>query len=68
MPAALPQREQRGHSSGAYGETDGSDLPDDVREALRVRAARHRRSTEAEVRAIFIEPSPPPPTSHSAHY
>ncbi|MEU4343048.1 Arc family DNA-binding protein [Nocardia sp. NPDC023852] len=31
------------------------DLPDEVREALRVRAAQHGRSTEAEVRAILIE-------------
>ncbi|MGW6336181.1 FitA-like ribbon-helix-helix domain-containing protein [Nocardia rhamnosiphila] len=30
------------------------DLPDDVREALRVRAAQHGRSTEAEVRAILM--------------
>lgn len=28
-------------------------LPDDVHRALRVRAARHGRSTEAEVRAIL---------------
>ncbi|MFC4375441.1 Arc family DNA-binding protein [Nocardia halotolerans] len=31
------------------------DLPDDVREALRVRAAQHGRSTEAEVRQILID-------------
>ncbi|AHH16764.1 Arc-like DNA binding domain-containing protein [Nocardia nova SH22a] len=31
------------------------DLPDEVREALRVRAAHNGRSTEAEVRAILIE-------------
>lgn len=30
-------------------------LPDDVHRALRVRAARHGRSTEAEVRAILQE-------------
>ncbi|WP_063127596.1 FitA-like ribbon-helix-helix domain-containing protein [Nocardia fusca] len=37
------------------------DLPDDVREALRVRAAQHGRSTEAEVRAILIETVSPTP-------
>ncbi|WP_063062468.1 FitA-like ribbon-helix-helix domain-containing protein [Nocardia sienata] len=37
------------------------DLPDDVREALRVRAAQHGRSTEAEVRAILIETVSPRP-------
>lgn len=31
------------------------DLDDDVRERLRVRAARHGRSMEAEVRAILTE-------------
>ncbi len=31
------------------------DLPDEVREALRIRAAQHGRSTEAEVRAILID-------------
>jgi plasmid stability protein len=30
-------------------------LPDEVRRALRVRAAQHGRSTEAEVRAILEE-------------
>lgn len=30
-------------------------LPDEVRRALRARAARHGRSTEAEVRAILEE-------------
>jgi plasmid stability protein len=30
-------------------------LPDEVRRALRVRAALHGRSTEAEVRAILME-------------
>jgi plasmid stability protein len=30
-------------------------LPDEVRERLRVRAARHGRSMEAEVRAILAE-------------
>jgi plasmid stability protein len=30
-------------------------LPEDVHRALRVRAARHGRSTEAEVRAILAE-------------
>ena len=30
-------------------------VPDEVRRALRVRAARHGRSTEAEVRAILEE-------------
>ncbi len=30
-------------------------LPDEVHRALRLRAARHGRSTEAEVRAILIE-------------
>lgn len=38
------------------------DLPDDVREALRIRAAQHGRSTEAEVRAILIETVTPTPT------
>lgn len=37
------------------------DLPDDVREALRIRAAQHGRSTEAEVRAILIETVTPTP-------
>jgi plasmid stability protein len=37
------------------------DLPDEVREALRVRAAQHGRSTEAEVRAILIEAVTPTP-------
>jgi plasmid stability protein len=37
------------------------DLPDDVREALRLRAAQHGRSTEAEVRAILIETVSPTP-------
>jgi plasmid stability protein len=31
------------------------DLDDDVRERLRVRAARHGRSMEAEIRAILAE-------------
>lgn len=31
------------------------DLPDDVHRALRVRAAEHGRSTEAEARAILTE-------------
>lgn len=37
-------------------------VPDDVRRALRVRAARHGRSTEAEVREILaavVKPSSP---------
>ncbi|MFJ1461054.1 FitA-like ribbon-helix-helix domain-containing protein [Nocardia wallacei] len=37
------------------------DLPDDVREALRRRAAEHGRSTEAEVRAILTEAVMPAP-------
>ncbi len=35
-------------------------LPDDVHRALRVRAARHGRSTEAEVRAILEAAVKPP--------
>jgi plasmid stability protein len=35
-------------------------LPDEVHRALRVRAARHGRSTEAEVRAILQEAVKPP--------
>lgn len=31
------------------------DLDDDVRERLRVRAAQHGRSMEAEIRAILVE-------------
>jgi plasmid stability protein len=30
-------------------------LPDEVHRALRLRAARHGRSTEAEVRAILVD-------------
>lgn len=29
-------------------------VPDDVHDALKVRAARHQRSTEAEIRAILV--------------
>ena len=36
------------------------DLDDDVRERLRMRAASHGRSMEAEVRAILIEAVTPP--------
>ncbi len=35
-------------------------LPDEVHRALRIRAARHGRSTEAEVRAILQEAVKPP--------
>lgn len=35
-------------------------LPDEVRRALRVRAARHGRSTEAEIRAILEAVARPP--------
>ncbi len=35
-------------------------LPDETHRALRVRAARHGRSTEAEVRAIIEETVRPP--------
>lgn len=34
-------------------------LPDDVHRALRVRAARHGRSTEAEVRDILLQAAKP---------
>jgi plasmid stability protein len=34
-------------------------LPDEVHRALRLRAAKHGRSTEAEVRAILIEAAKP---------
>jgi plasmid stability protein len=34
-------------------------LPDEVHRALRLRAAQHGRSTEAEVRAILIEAAKP---------
>lgn len=34
-------------------------LPDDVRDALRVRAARRGRSMEAEVRQVLIESAAP---------
>jgi plasmid stability protein len=34
-------------------------LPDEVHRALRLRAAQHGRSTEAEVRAILIEATKP---------
>lgn len=36
-------------------------LPDEVHRALRVRAARHGRSKEAEIRAILAEAVHPPP-------
>lgn len=40
-------------------------LDDDVRERLRIRAARHGRSMEAEVRAILVDAvrEPPPATN-----
>lgn len=38
-------------------------LDDDVRERLRVRAARHGRSMEAEIRAILAEAVSEPSTS-----
>lgn len=37
------------------------DLPDDVRDRLRLRAAANGRSTEAEVRAILTEAVAPEP-------
>ncbi len=39
-------------------------IDEDVKERLRLRAARHGRSMESEVRAVLVEAvSPPPPSS-----
>jgi plasmid stability protein len=36
-------------------------LPDDVRDRIRLRAAAHGRSMEAEVRAVLVQAFEPPP-------